>query len=72
MATAFDPGAENSGTFSHTFADGGTHEIVFGVMNEDDTAVSPSLQVTHVSGGEIVDFTTVGTVESQNGIRCSL
>ena len=69
LATSFEAGAENSGTFNYTFTDGGTHEIVFGVMNEDDSIVSPSLQVTHISGGRVIDFETLGVVENSNGIN---
>lgn len=63
LASAFDVGAVNEGVFSYTFGDAGVHEITFGVMNEDDTAVSPSLQVIHSSGGEIVNVQTIGIVE---------
>jgi VCBS repeat-containing protein len=63
LASAFDAGAINEGVFSYTFTEAGVHEIVFGVMNEDDTAVDPSLQILHTSGGEIIDIQTIGIVE---------
>ncbi|WP_024954688.1 retention module-containing protein [Sulfurospirillum arcachonense] len=68
LASAFDAGAINNGVFSHTFADAGNHEIVFGVMNEDDTAVSPALQVVHTSGGTIVGEDSIGVVETTGDI----
>ncbi|MBN2965126.1 tandem-95 repeat protein [Sulfurospirillum sp. T05] len=67
LANSAQEGNQNNGTFSYTFSEGGTHEIVFGVMNDEDSAVSSSLQVTHVSGGEIIDAQTAGHVETLEG-----
>ncbi|MDD2385047.1 MAG: retention module-containing protein [Sulfurospirillaceae bacterium] len=63
LANSFMAGSENSGIFTYTFTNAGTHEILFGVMNDDDTSVDPALRVTHVSGGEIIDVHSIGTIQ---------
>jgi len=43
LASVSDEGDTNSGVFTYTFTTAGTHEITFGVMNDDDTAVDSNL-----------------------------
>jgi len=64
LADTFEEGTQNSGVFTHTFANAGDHEITFGVMNDDDEVVDSSLIVTHISGGMIVDTEAVGHIET--------
>jgi len=66
LANSFDNGDTNSGMFSYTFTEGGQHEITFGVMNDDDTVVDSSLQVTYIAGGTIVDLEHVGYMEDMS------
>ncbi|RXJ69794.1 hypothetical protein CRV08_03550 [Halarcobacter ebronensis] len=64
LALVSDSGSQNSGTFSYTFDSAGEHTIVFAAINDEDDSVDSNLQVTYVSGGEIIDTKIVGYVES--------
>ena len=54
---------DDSGVFTYTFEEAGTHEIVFAVINDEDDEVDSSLEVEYVSGGRIESVETVGYVE---------
>jgi len=67
LADTSEAGYVNSGVFTHTFTTAGSHEITFGVMNDDDEIVDSSLQITYVGGGTVVESTSVGYVENLTG-----
>jgi hypothetical protein len=67
LADVSTDGYTNHGVFTYTFEDDDSHEITFGVMNGGgDDSYDSSLQITHVSGGIIVDTQSVGYVQYMN------
>ncbi len=64
LAAVDDPGFTNSGLFTYTFPDAGTHEITFGVVNDNDDEVDSNLVVTYVTGGELTGTEIAGYVEA--------
>ena len=64
LADVDEPGFTSSGLFTYTFPDAGTHEITFGVVNDDDSSVDSNLEVTYVTGGELTGTEIAGYVEA--------
>jgi len=62
VATVGNYGSSGMQTYSITFSEAGAHTITFGVSDYGDTGVDSSLNISNMTGGNLLGVETLGSV----------